>query len=289
MQIVGEIGGISFGDGYKTIIMGVMNLSPSSFYKGSIKKTPSDIQENILEFVNEGVDIIDVGAISSAPSFIYNSVEDESESVELERLKMFFDVINEIGCNIPISVDTQSHKTANFVLKSGASMINDISGLKSDPMMADTVSGYDASVSVMACQFQPGDVFKIPDIINELEKSKELAVNAGISRKKIIIDPGLGAWVPKRNTKNDYMIIKQLEKMRVIDQPILVGISRKSFIGAVIEKTSEERLWGSLSATSIAISNGAHIVRTHDVRETKDACLVADYIKFLDEKETSYK
>ncbi|MHA2154492.1 MAG: dihydropteroate synthase [Candidatus Hodarchaeales archaeon] len=289
MRIVGEIGGVSCGDGYRTLIMGVMNLSPASFYKRSVLKTSNAIQDRILEFISEGADIIDVGAISSAPSFIYNSVEKESESMEIDRLKVFFDTIKEISEHIPISVDTKSHKTAKFSLKSGASMINDISGLKSDSMMAEIVAEYDASITVMACQSQPGDVFKISDIVNELEKSIEIALNAGISRKKIIIDPGLGSWVPERKTKADYLILARLENLRVLKQPILVGISRKSFIGAVIKKPPEKRLWGSLAATSIAISNGAHIIRTHDVGKTKDACLIIDYLKSLIEKETSYK
>ncbi len=289
MRIVGEIGGVSCGDGYRTLIMGVMNLSPASFYKGSVLKTSNAIQDRILEFISEGADIIDVGAISSAPSFIYNSVEKESGSMEIDRLKVFFDTIKEIDEHIPISVDTKSHKTAKFSLKSGASMINDISGLKSDSMMAKIVAEYDASITVMACQSQPGDVFKISDIVNELEKSIEIALNAGISRKKIIIDPGLGSWVPERKTKADYLILARLENLRVLKQPILVGISRKSFIGAVIKKPPEERLWGSLAATSIAISNGAHIIRTHDVGKTKDTCLIIDYLKSLIEKETSYK
>ncbi|MHA1976183.1 MAG: dihydropteroate synthase [Candidatus Hodarchaeales archaeon] len=289
MRIVGEIGGTICGDGNKTIIMGVVNLSPASFYKGSIQKTSNSIQEKILDFMSKGVDIIDVGAISSAPSFLYNSDEPKYENIELNRLKVFFDVLKEIDCPIPISVDTQSCKTANFALNSGACIINDISGLKSDSMMAGIISEYDASVCVMACRSQPGDVFNISDIIIELRKSKEIALKAGISQKKIILDPGLGSWVPERNTRDDYRIIQQLEKIRVLNQPILVGISRKSFIGAVIGKKPNKRLWGSLAATSIAVKNGAHIIRTHDVEESKDACLVIDYMKSLNGKETSYK
>ena len=289
MQIFGEIGGVICGDGYKTAIMGVMNLSPASFYKGSVLKTSNSIQERLVEFISKGVDIIDVGAISSAPTFIYNSVESNSDKLELERLKVFFDAIKETNCQIPISVDTQSSKVANSVLNSGASMINDITGLKSDSKMVKVISEYDASVSVMACQSQPGDVFKISDILVELEKSLEIALEAGISQKKVILDPGLGGWVPERNTKDDYRIIQQLEKIRILNQPILVGISRKSFIGAVTGKSPDERLWGSLAATSIAIKNGAHIIRTHDVGETRDTCLVVDYMNSLNEKETSYK
>ncbi len=289
MRIKGQIGEISYGDGYKTLIMGVLNLSPASFYRGSITESSNTIQKKIIEFMTEKADIIDVGAISSAPSFIYDSVEDFSESKEIERLRKFFESIKEIGSQIPISVDTQSHKTAEFALNSGASMINDISGLKADVMMAKTISEFNASVTIMACQSQPGDVFEITDILIELQKSIDLALDAGISRKNIVIDPGLGGWIPERKTENDYLIIQQLDKLRKLNQPILVGISRKSFIGSIIEKKPNNRLWGSLAATSIAINNGAHIIRTHDVKETRDTCLIIDYMKSLIEKETSYK
>ncbi len=289
MKIISRIGNISFGDNYKTAIMGVINLSPASFYKGSIADTSESIQERVLDFISQGADFIDVGAISSAPSFLYDSVDDLSISKEKERIRIFFEAIKEIDCKIPISVDTQSHKIANYALHSGATMINDISGLKSDVMMAKTVSEYDAAVTLMACKKKPGDVFKISDILVELRKSISLALDAGISQQSIILDPGLGGWVPERKTQDDYQIIDRLEELRQLGYPILVGISRKSFIGAVTGKKPEQRLWGSLAATSIAIRNGAHIIRTHDVEETKDACLVVDYLKSLIEKETSYK
>jgi dihydropteroate synthase len=168
-------------------------------------------------------------------------------------------------------------------------MINDISGLKSDSMMAKTVSEYDAAITLMACKYKPGDVFKISDILKELSKSINVALDAGISQKRIILDPGLGGWVPERKPHDDYQIINRLDEIKSLGYPILVGISRKSFIGAITNKKPDKRLWGSLAATTIAIRNGAHIVRTHDVEETKDVCLVVDYLKSLIEKETSYK
>ncbi len=202
-------------------------------------------------------------------------------SSEINRLGTFFKIYSELNCSIPVSVDTQSHETAQYALDNGAMIINDISGLKSDPLMAKTVSNSDASIIVMACRKKPGDVFELKDIIDELAKSIEIAVSSGIDQSKIIIDPGLGTWVPSRSTEHDFNIIKQLRKLRSLEKSILVGISRKSFIGALVKKPPDQRLWGSLAANSIAIYNGAHIIRTHDVKETRDICLVMDYLKSL--------
>ncbi len=285
MQIIGKLGGLSLGDGYRTIIMGIINLSPTSFYQGSISNTREGIKRKIQELITEGADIIDVGALSSAPSFIYNKSELVTDSLEIERLETFFEVVDETDCQIPISVDTQSHKTADFALRRGASIINDISGLKNDKMMADIISQHKASVIVMACRSQPGDVFKSNEVITELQRSISIATDAGILQSNIAIDPGLGGWTPDRKTEDDYIIIHQLEKLRILQQCVLVGISRKSFIGAVVNKPTEERLWGSMAATSVAIMMGAHVVRTHDVKATKDACLITDFLKSLNKKE----
>ncbi|MHA1236355.1 MAG: dihydropteroate synthase [Candidatus Hodarchaeales archaeon] len=279
--IKGELGGLKLGDNYDPIIIGVINLSPTSFYKGSVNENLDAIENSINQLIEEGVDIIDVGAISSAPSFLYKESEVKSTEMEIKRLIAFFKAIEDLNISVPISVDTQSHKTAQFALENGATIINDISGLKADTNMANTISNSNASVILMACRDQPGDVFKLLEIIVELEKSIKLGVSAGIPRSNIIIDPGLGSWISQRNEHDDYTIINQLDELRILNQCILVGISRKSFIGAILDVPPEKRLWGSLAATSIAIMRGAHTVRTHDVRATKDACLVANRIKKL--------
>lgn len=279
--IEAKIANLTIGDDHKTCIMGVINLSPSSFFKGSISTKTEEIKEKIVEIANQGADIIDVGALSSAPSFLYDSTKDNNLSSEINRLKMFFEIYRDLDCDIPISVDTQSHKTAQYALDNGAVLINDISGLKRDPLMAETVSNSNASIVLMACRTRPGDIFKITDILEELDKSIDIAITSGINQSKIIIDPGLGTWIPERRTEHDFTIIKLLGELRILKKCILVGISRKSFIGAVVDKPPDQRLWGSLAANSIAIYNGAHIIRTHDVAETKDTCLVLDYLKSL--------
>ncbi len=291
MEIKGKLGSITIGDNEKTRIMGIINLSPTSFYKGSIKQSEKEIEAQIQKFADLEADFIDVGAISSAPVFLYKEQEKSSEKVEIDRLSKFFSVYNDMGLNIEISVDTQSSKTANYALSKGASIINDISGFKNDPNIPRLISDHEASSIIMSCRHKPGDVFFIDDIIKELEISRNIGIKAGIKKANIIIDPGLGGWVSQRDTKNDFTIIYDLVKLRQLNQCILVGISRKSFIGKILsisqkrEIMAKERLWGSLAATTVAILNGAHIIRTHDVQETTDICIVTDYLKNMTDKD----
>lgn len=279
MQIIGKLGSIEVGDNVGTRLMAVMNLSPTSFFKGSIKKSEVEIQSHLERVIDAGADFIDVGAISSAPTFLYDKREFISITTEIERLSPFFNVYKEIGTNIPVSVDTQSSITAEYALSQGAMIINDISGFKSDPKLKDVVSEYSASAIVMTCRQVPGDVFLIKEVFDELEISIRLGVDAGIEKSRITIDPGLGGWVPQRHIENDYRLIKNLKMLGELGHCILVGISRKSFIGKILNVPPEERLWGSLAATTIAILNGTHIIRTHDVKSTRDVCLITDYMK----------
>ncbi len=279
MHIKGQLGNIEVGDCVRTRLMAVMNLSPTSFFKGSIKQSEVEIQSHLELLIDEGADFIDVGAISSAPAFLYKRKEKVSKSTEIDRLSYFFKVYKEIGSNLPVSVDTQSSITADYALSQGATIINDISGFKSDPKLPHVVSEYSASVIIMACRRVPGDVFLMREVFTELNNSIEIGINAGIEKSRITIDPGLGSWVPKRQIENDYKLILNLAKLRELKHCILVGISRKSFIGQILGLPPEKRLWGSLAATTVAILNGAHIIRTHDIRATKDVCLITDYIK----------
>jgi dihydropteroate synthase len=290
MVIRGKLGGVMIGDDLKTRIMGVINLSPTSFFKGSIKQSKKEISSQLLNMADSKADFIDIGAISSAPAFLYNQEEFLSEREEIKRLSKFFSIYKEIGLNIDISVDTRSSKVANYALSNGATIINDISGFKADIELPRIISDYDASAIIMSCRKKPGDVFLISDIVRELEKSINLGIEAGISSSEMVIDPGLGGWVSERQAKDDFMIIQHLQEFRELNHCILVGISRKSFIGKILSVSQEQslppekRLWGSLAATTIAVLNGAHIVRTHDVHATKDVCIIADYLKVLGKK-----
>ncbi len=284
-MIKGKLGKIEVGDHVETRLMAIMNLSPTSFFKGSVKRSEVEIKSHLEQVIEECADFIDVGAISSAPAFLYNGKEDISESTEIDRLSYFFKVYKEMGVDLPISVDTQSSITADYALSQGAMIINDISGFKSDHKLPFVISEFSASAIIMACRRVPGDVFLIPEVFTELDNSLNLGIKAGIEKSRMIIDPGLGSWVPQRQTENDYRLINHLSKLRELTHCILVGISRKSFIGEILNVPPEKRLWGSLAATTIAVLNGAHIIRTHDVEATRDICMITNHMKKLFRKD----
>ena len=273
----GELGGIKVGLGYPVRIMGVLNISPESFYKGSIVKDVNDALEKAYKMVEYGVDIIDVGGMSTAP---YKETY-VSEDIEIERVKP---VIKELSKNInkPISIDTRRSKVAEEALKAGASIVNDTSGFKYDVNMLKVIKEYDSSAIAMAY----GDTdLKYDPIINIrrlLKESLELAYKNDLNLDKIVIDPGIGFF---RDTGTpwyewDTYVIKNLYRLRVLKKPILIGISRKSFIGKILNiEDPEERLYGSLACEAAAILNGADVIRTHNVPESKQVAKIMEFIR----------
>ncbi len=271
MKIRGEIANIPVGDDYDVVVVGVINVSPESFYKGSIVKSKKEIEEKALEMVEEGAKILDVGAMSTAPGVPPISLKEEKKRM-LFAMKALRDIID-----VPISADTFRAEVANVALKEGAEIINDVSGLKADKKMAKIISEYDASVIVMAAEKRPGDVGKILKIKHALRQSLQIAKSSGISEEKIAVDPGIGFG---KKVTEDLHILRNLNRLRSLCRPILVGVSRKSFIGKILNlKDPRERLIGSLAATAIAVYNGAHLIRTHDVRETLQAVKIAESIR----------
>ncbi|MHA1582662.1 MAG: dihydropteroate synthase [Candidatus Baldrarchaeia archaeon] len=271
MKIRGEIANIPIGDDYNVVIVGVLNVSPESFYKGSITKSKKEIEEKALKMIEEGAKIIDVGAMSTAPG-----VPPISLTEEKRRMRFAIRTLRDI-VSVPISADTFRAEVADTALREGATIVNDVSGLKADKGMAQVISEYDASVIVMAAEARPGDVGSIPKIKDALRQSLQIAKDAGITEEKIVIDPGIGFG---KKVSEDLHILRNLNRLRALCRPILVGISRKSFIGKILNLNDpRERLIGSLAATAIAVYNGAHLVRTHDVKETLQAVKIAEAIK----------
>ena len=273
-QIAASICGIDIGDLHPARIMGVINLSPESFYSGSIANTKKNIETKTQEFVGEGAEFIDIGARSTAPGVMQISKEEEKK-----RLIPAIKVIKDIS-DLPISVDTQFSDLADCALSCGANIINDISGFKNDPNMVKVAKEYDCPTIIMATKKVAGDCLSVTETIEALKSSINLAKEEDIDENNLIIDPAIGKWIPKRSHIHDITLIHQLSEFRCFENPILVAISRKSFIGAILDlKSPQDRLIGSLSATAIAVYNGAHIVRTHDVAKTKEAISVVEAIK----------
>jgi dihydropteroate synthase len=260
---------LEIGDNYPTIVMGVLNLSPESFYKGSVYNSTKKIEFATTNMLKNGATILDLGARSTAPWSEKISIEEE-----INRMESAMNIVCKIiPHNVILSIDTQYRRVAQKALEISSKfekkiIVNDVSCLKTDPGLGDFVLENDLPIILMASKEIPGDLLKIEEIMFEFNKTIELLEHKGFNGKNIILDPGIGRWVEKKTPEFDLKIIGNLDKLRSLNKPLLVAISRKSFIGATLNITEpEKRLNGTLSATAIAIYKGAHIIRTHDVNQ----------------------
>jgi len=251
----------------KTAIMGILNVTPDSFYDGGRYTCQDEALRRVEQMIEEGVDIIDVGGESTRPG---------SERVSLkEEIKRVIPIIEKIRENfdVPISIDTYKAEVARQAIEVGANMVNDISGLRFDPKLKKVVAKCDVPVVITHIKGTPKDMQDNPqyrclmgEIISYLRESIKMAEEAGISSDKIIIDPGIGFG---KTTEHNLRIIKRLPELKSLGKPILIGASRKSFIGNVLKLPVSERLEGSLAIGSLSVFQGANIIRTHDVKETR--------------------
>lgn len=275
--IAGKLGKIEVGDDFPVRLVGIVNLSPESFFKQDT--TPKGLEQIIRTHLDEKADVLDLGGQSTAPVQIYGSSARVSVEEELKRVQKAFKLISDIDLSsCELSIDTQQAIVAEYALNKGASIVNDISGLKADERMAKVVADHDGSLIIMATKKKPGDVTSISSIVSTLHESLQISSLADISLEQIAIDPGIGSW-DGRPFWHDFEILSQLEHLRELRRPIYVGVSRKSFVGVILDKPPENRLAGSLAATGIAVYNGAHILRTHDVGTTLDAVRIAEKLR----------
>lgn len=272
-----DLGGLDVGDRCPVRILGAINVSPESFYKGSVAAKENVLRERAEAMAAEGADMLDVGAMSTAP---YLDTE-ISETEEIRRLTWAVGILRS-ATTLPISVDTKRSRAALAALDSGATVINDISGFQHDPAMAGVAARQARGAILMASESVPGAREPVATVRALLQKSLGLAEAAGVSRERIILDPGIGFF--RRAAVSwevwDCEVLRRLADLRALGRPILIGLSRKSFIGKILGRPDpDDRLAGSLAATVIAILNGAHVVRTHDVAATRDAIRIAEALK----------
>ncbi len=258
---------LEIGDDFPTVIIGVINLSPESFYQGSVYEEPEKIRKAASEMIKNGAQILDIGGRSTAPWSEKISIEEE-----VKRMKTAIENVCEIiPDSIIISVDTQYREVAeiafNIATKTSKKIIiNDVSCLKTDPSLTDFIIEKDLPLIIMASKQVPGDLCTIEEIIKEFNETIKNLKKKGYDENKIILDPGIGHWIEEKTNIYDLKIIGNLKRLKELDKPILIAISRKSFIGTTLNiPEPEKRLDGTLAATSIAVFNGAHLVRTHDV------------------------
>jgi dihydropteroate synthase len=281
MGINRKISGVWLGDSHPVRLMGVLNLGPESFYKGSVVSSEDQAVAKATQMVSEGAEFLDLGAMSTAPG-----VKDINEEEELSRLiPILKSVLTSV--DVPVSVDTFRSDVADKALSLGAAIINDVSGFKFDDRMVKVLAEYDAPSVIMATDEKIGDPLTIKDTIRSLKQSIELAEKHGYDSNNMIIDPAIGRWVPEKTYEYNLNIIKNLNTLSILDKPILIGISRKSFIHEILNRPDPaDRLAGTLSSTAIAIYNGAHIVRTHDVAETSDVVHLAKLLRDISDSST---
>jgi dihydropteroate synthase len=287
--VYAKLAELKLGDDYPVRIMGIINVSPESFYKDSVKSRPDDASELAIAMAEEGADIIDVGGMSTAPYLATEiSVEEETKRLT-EAIKAIRDAVK-----MPISVDTPRLAPAEAALEAGANVVNDVSGLKHDTRMADLIAKHDASAILMAFETKGSSDPPMERITSALKETLDLGSKAGIPEEKIVIDPGLGFF--RKDGRGfgfspsselpwyawDCAVIREIGQLRSLGRPSCISISRKSFIGKILGiENPDDRLVGSLAATSIAVFNGVNLVRTHDVGATVQAVRLAENIRKL--------
>jgi len=258
--------------------MGILNVTPDSFSDGGLYFNKQTAVDQALRMQDEGADIIDIGGESTRPGAGKISAGEETGRV----VPVIETVAGKIS--IPVSIDTYKSEVAKAALSSGASMVNDISGLRFDRKMPEVISGHKVPVVIMHIKGTPRNMQKdpayralIPEITDYLREGIELARNAGIADDRIIIDPGIGFG---KTAEHNLEIIRRLNEFEGLEKPVLLGPSRKSFIGKILGGIPvTERLEGTAAAAAIGIFNGANIIRVHDVKEMVRVARVADAIK----------
>jgi dihydropteroate synthase len=277
-----SIGKVLVGDNNPTRVMGIINTSPESFYKESIKTGTKEIVETAIEMQNSGADIIDIGSMSTAP-YLQTIISIEEE---IRRMKQAINIVRK-SCNLPISIDTPRSRVAKEAIAFGANAINDITGLKYDKEMADIVSKSNLPVIVGAYNRNKSlpktNLDKISGTIKLLKESITIAKRAGISDDNIIIDPSIGFFrVDGKNPfftemkdvpwySRDIEVISKLKNLKKLSKPICISVSRKSYIGKLLKLDAKDRLIPTLVCEVISTLNGANLIRTHNVRETVQA------------------
>lgn len=260
----------------RVLIMGVLNITPDSFSDGGLHLSGIHALERAWRMIEEGADIIDAGAESTRPSALPITPD-----VELSRLEP---LLKELGSGFPVpfSVDTTKASVAEEALSAGAEIVNDVSGLKKDLRMAEVVARHKAGLVIMHMRGDSRTMQTLTHYANlteevraELEESGRIALRAGIEPQRIVFDPGIG--FAKEGVQN-CILINRLDQFSILDRPLLVGPSRKSFIGKILGLPVEERLEGTIAASILAVQRGARILRVHDVKEVKRAVEVATAI-----------
>lgn len=254
----------------RPLVMGVVNVTPDSFSDGGRHATPEAAVRHALRLVDEGADLLDIGGESTRPGAAPVPVDEE-----IRRIVPVLDALQD--CGRPLSVDTRRPAAMRAAIEHGADLVNDIDALRASGAL-DAVRASDCAVCVMHMQGEPGTMQQEPryaDVVGEVEEflaeRVAHAIDAGIARERIVVDPGIGFG---KTLRHNLLLLEALDELAALGLPVLVGVSRKSMIGTLTGREVDHRLAGSLSAMLAAVTRGANIVRVHDVAETCDALRV---------------
>jgi dihydropteroate synthase len=273
------VGGRAIVLGERTLVMGVLNVTPDSFSDGGKSFRAADAVKAALAMERTGADILDIGAESTRPGSSGISGEEE-----LERLLPVLQGLRG-RLKIPISIDTQKVRVAEMAIGAGAEMLNDISGLKNDPKIAEVAARFGVPVVLMHMRGTPRTMQKKPwardvvkDVSRGLRESAAIARRAGVRKSQIILDPGIGFG---KSFEQNYELLAKLPVLARLGYPLMVGTSRKGFLGATLARNgkalpADERIWGTAATVAASILEGAHIVRVHDVEEMVQVAKVTD-------------
>lgn len=260
----------------RTRLMGVVNVTPDSFSDGGLHATTEAAVARALELARQGADIIDIGGESTRPGSPRVSLEEEISRVipVVERVAA--------AVEIPVSVDTYKAEVARRAVEAGASMVNDVTALRGDPEMARTVARARVPVVLMHALWPPETMQQDPqyvDVVEDvawfLEERARFAMGFGVSREQILVDPGIGFG---KTLEHNLALLRDLPRLAALGYPLLVGPSRKSFLGKLLDRPVDARLFGTAGAVALCAALGAHVVRVHDLEQMRDVVRVVDAV-----------
>ena len=262
----------------ETLVMGIINVTPDSFSDGGKFFSPEVAISHASKLITQGADIIDIGGESTRPG-----AEHVSEPQELKRVIPVIEKIRTDNPTILISIDTTKASVAKHAIEAGADIINDVSGLSFDNNMIGIVESFNVPVVIMHMKGNPQNMQlnpKYKDIVNEIldffKKKIKIAIQSGINRKMIILDPGIGFG---KTVQHNFELLSRLNELNVLELPIMIGPSRKSFIGITLDLPPEDRIEGTAAAVSAGVMNGASIVRVHDVKSMKRVVTIIEKVR----------
>lgn len=253
--------------GIRTVVMGIVNVTPDSFSDGGRYQTVERALQHARQLVEEGADLLDIGGESTRPGAEAVSLDEELERV----IPIVRRITSEL--DIPVSVDTYKAQVAKEAIQAGAHIINDVWGAKKDPLMTNVMAELDVPVILMHNRIQASYQDLMADIKKDLQESIDLVVQAGVKPERIWLDPGIGF---AKDWQENMIVMKHLDNLVAMGYPVLLGTSRKSMIGKILDLPPSERLEGTLATVGFGIQKGCHVMRVHDVQATVRFCRMMD-------------